>query len=839
MSQDFCNCECCSEIYGDYGDIRTPSCETCAHTICENCWISGSDVDLEDNYELGEENCPFCTGSSTHPEQEAFVGGYLSGLKGGGLTHLTGPLVEPLMRYRYADLDFSFLKSMDDEAAHQLASQRGNLQTGGITDENIFEILEERDGEVIKGILAVDIAKQFIEDPQNMDLSEYRILEVEAAKTLSKYKQSDLGLDGLVELDEVSSKALSAYEGDLSFNGLTNITDSVSEALSSHKGGLFLNQVVEISDNAIEALSKVEKGSNSEMYPNGVLSLEALTHLSEQGAESLSKYKGTLGLEGVRELSDGAAMSFSRHQGDLLLHGIIGLSDKAADSLSTHQGALELNGLSELSDAAAASLSGNQGKLVLDGLTEISDTTAESLSKHQGELWLNGLVELSNAGAEALSKHQGTLWLWGLVEISDAVAKSLANNEGGLNLEGLTEISDTTAESLSKNQGELSLAGLTELSDTAAESLSKHQGELYFGPGLTEISDAAAESLSRHHGLLGLMGLTELSDAAARFLAKHNGDLLLQPKTDYNEGIALSPTGFELLAKLNGEICGTEPAEFLDASARYKDLERIGGPGAWCTDNNPEELTKIKKWTKKAAGLLPEFKGERLDFYSLTEITEAAAEALSTHVGYVGIENVGEISDAALESLSKLNGDLKLSIQELGVNGAKALSNHKHTLILEALQSLSTEAAEELIKHSTPLSVGSYCDDLPLEELSSHQGKLAVGLDHLHVDEAETLVKHQGGHLELGGVTDPEDDVFEILSRYKGDLILDGISELSDAAAVSLSSHRGRLGLQGLQQISAEAIEALEKHQGLIENQQPSDFLNEIYNPENDEEEED
>ncbi len=91
----------------------------------------------------------------------------------------------------------------------------------------------------------------------------------------------------------------------------------------------------------------------------------------------------------------------------------------------------------------------------------------------------------------------------------------------------------------------------------------------------------------------------------------------------------------------------------------------------------------------------------------------------------------------------------------------------------------------------------------------------------------------------MGCVTDPEDDVFEILSRYKGDLILDGISELSDAAAVSLSSHRGRLGLQGLQQISAEAIEALEKHQGLIENQQPSDFLNEIYNPENDEEEED
>ena len=91
----------------------------------------------------------------------------------------------------------------------------------------------------------------------------------------------------------------------------------------------------------------------------------------------------------------------------------------------------------------------------------------------------------------------------------------------------------------------------------------------------------------------------------------------------------------------------------------------------------------------------------------------------------------------------------------------------------------------------------------------------------------------------MGCVTDPEDDVFEILSRYEGDLILDGISELSDAAAVSLSSHRGRLGLKGLQQISNEAIEALGKHQGLIENQQPSDFLNTIYNPENEEEEED
>jgi len=220
--------------------------------------------------------------------------------------------------------------------------------------------------------LTLEVAQRFVDEPDSVDLTEYELLDDDAAEALSKLQGGCLYLFGPEEL-----------------------RDAAAESLSKHVVGLGLSGLKELSDAAAESLSRFE-GMD--------LFLEGLTELSEEVAESLSDFKGhALFLEGLTELSEEVAESLSNFKGcTLFLHGLTELSDVAVESLSSFKGTLGLNGLTELSDAAAASLSEFGGEdLYLYGLTELSDSAAESLSKLPADkLNLNSLSEESRAKLE-------------------------------------------------------------------------------------------------------------------------------------------------------------------------------------------------------------------------------------------------------------------------------------------------------------------------------------------------------------------------------------------------------------------------------------------------------
>jgi hypothetical protein len=338
-------------------------------------------------------------------------------------------------------------------------------------------------------VLTKDLATQWSEDSDSVDLSAYGELSADAGETLAKSEEGSYGLylDGLTTLSPGAAEALAKQQGELALNGLTSISEKAAGALAEHKG---------------------------------VLSLCGLTTLSDKAAEALAKHQGELGLRGVTMLSDAAIAALAKHHGRLILNSLKTLSDAAAGALAKHQGALSLCGLTSLSETAAETLAEHQGKLTLDGLTALSDSAFEALAKHEGGLNLNGLKTLSDTAAEALARYCSDISLDGLPSLSDVVVGALAKHQGELSLWGLTSLTDSEAEVLAKHKGGLNLNGLETLSDSAAAALAEHQGRLLLS-GLKTLSNKAAEALAKHEGRLTLRGLKALTKEAEHCLRSH------------------------------------------------------------------------------------------------------------------------------------------------------------------------------------------------------------------------------------------------------------------------------------------------------------------------------
>ena len=90
---------------------------------------------------------------------------------------------------------------------------------------------------------------------------------------------------------------------------------------------------------------------------------------------------------------------------------------------------------------------------------------------------------------------------------------------------------------------------------------------------------------------------------------------------------------------------------------------------------------------------------------ALTELTDAAADALATHQGgALDLGGLTELSDIAAEAFSRYQGDLNLNgLTALSDAAARALSNHKGGLNLQGVKKLSDAAANALSRHKEEL----------------------------------------------------------------------------------------------------------------------------------------
>lgn len=192
------------------------------------------------------------------------------------------------------------------------------------------------------------IAEQYFKARLSVDLTQFTLLDDEAAEIISKKESCGLDLSGLIEISNKTAVSLSRHKDSLFLNGLVNISESVADALSKLRGPqLYLNGLPHLSDSIADALSKYRKG----------LSLEGITDITAYQAAKLGRVReksvGFLYLGGLTQISDEVASGLSKHKGACLgLSSVKKLSDKSLDCLIKIRGGLDLTGLSECSDSA-------------------------------------------------------------------------------------------------------------------------------------------------------------------------------------------------------------------------------------------------------------------------------------------------------------------------------------------------------------------------------------------------------------------------------------------------------------------------------------------------------
>jgi hypothetical protein len=214
---------------------------------------------------------------------------------------------------------------------------------------------------VSKGkILTKQIAEEFLNNTDSIDLSDFASIEDDAAQVLAQHK------------------------GELRLKGLKMLNDAVAHSLAKHEGTLLLKSVTSLSDPAVEALAQ-HKG---EIWFDWARSL-----LTKQVAEEFLKDNQSVDLTFFAFIENAAAQTVAQHKGELRLNGLKSISDTAAHALAQHEGYLGLDGLTSISDATAHALAHHKGGLSFYRLKSLSHAAASSLAKHEGGLRLSGTAK--------------------------------------------------------------------------------------------------------------------------------------------------------------------------------------------------------------------------------------------------------------------------------------------------------------------------------------------------------------------------------------------------------------------------------------------------------------
>jgi hypothetical protein len=468
-------------------------------------------------------------------------------------------------------------------------------------------------------IIDEELAKAFIDDPDNVDLSEATEITDEAAEILGQCNARDLHVDGLKRLSVVAAGALSKFKGKkLHLNGLCDVSDDVIKALAGKKAGLDLSSLCAISDDVLELLVRGRRK---------FLSL-GLQQLSEEQAKILEFFHGkNLALDSVGEISDTVAESLA------------GLSVKR----------LSLGGLHEFSESVAERLGSLAAKeLTLPGALRISRAALEKLfGAHfrdgSSELLLTGKILLPDYAPE----YPGQIDAYERV-YTESVINGIRMREW-------------LAEDPKYRYPSIDGRVLTLL---AAELLgSSGAAEVYFS-WLQELPDNVAEALEKHTGDLTLE-IVSLTPFAARCLAQRKFRKntpwclrLILDRLETAEAAELARTRYPLEIHMRGASIHINPTVW---TAEQVNSISDGAAEALSNYEGDSLVIGVSQLSDAAAKSLSGYKGQALNLPYLTELSDVAAESLAKHKGELHLASFGdltELSDAAVESLSKHQGKI-------------------------------------------------------------------------------------------------------------------------------------------------------------------------------------
>lgn len=272
------------------------------------------------------------------------------------------------------------------------------------------------------------------------------------------------------------------------------------------------------------------------------------------------------------------------------------------------------------------------------------------------------------------------------------------------NFDALTTLTPEVAEVLVKHEGSMSFNSLTNLTPEAAAVLAKHAPVKQFGyadlrlNGLKTLSPKAAEALAAHQGKVLIYSLEKIdSIPLAQKLARQWGELRLGVRE-------LSPPIAAELAKHRG------------------------------TDEDRTRPGVIFRRQDGAASVL------RLD--NITSLSPETAEALAAHEGVLVLNDLTSLPPAVATSLAKRVGNS----QAVRANGSSLTAKRTGTLVLNGLETLSTESATALSAFTGELVLKAITELTPATAaaLAKHPGRLHLtGLTTLSPETNAALQAHK------------------------------------------------------------------------------------------------
>jgi hypothetical protein len=490
--------------------------------------------------------------------------------------------------------------------------------------------------------LTLEIANQYLANPDSMDLNRFEAIEVDAAK------------------------ALSAHKGDLHLNGLKSLSDDAAIALAKHGRPFSIG-----SDCADE------------------LQLEGLESLSDLTAKVLCRREGHVSLnsEVLPSLSGDVAEILARHNDEWMQIRIAKFCQHSDGPVYYNWDRLDSVDAAEI----LARCSG--GNLCLNNVTVLSADAAEQLARYQGEcIYLNGLEVMSLDVARALTGFRGVVYLKGLPpldvdEIPDECdellelewALAIRDPDFGYKYKLPTLHSESAAEALARTHfGEvLDLNAVKSLSPEAARAIAGGAGSAYLClDGLKTLDVEVADALVHQHVHLSLNGLNKLPVDAAKALARCS---MVSDRVSTEWGM-LSLNGLESLpvevaAALVGH--GNNQSNF-----RWEllSLDRL-------TENDlSAEVARTLVWRNEGCPSICEY----LSLNGLKSLTDEVAQALAGHVGgKLSLNGLTKVSDTAADALGRHKGRVSLD----------SLSHALHRAMLgEPQTTISKEAAASLLR---------------------------------------------------------------------------------------------------------------------------------------------
>ena len=315
-------------------------------------------------------------------------------------------------------------------------------------------------------ILTKEIAENFLEDSESVDLYQF------------------------TRIDDTAAESLSNFEGDLNLCGLTELSDVAAESLSKCKGGLNLSR---------------------------------LTKLNNVAARFMAGRKGRLSL-GIRQINDNLASYFANHVGLLELNQLQSITCDTAKILGKHQGKVNITWRDKFDHASIKIVTQFIGDITFDGISDIPIEVLEALIRERNEQ-ITGkgpdrielhdrfiFVDHSKPTAylpEDLTEDEKDDICYFLVE-------NLFYSRPSINFWEPINVTEKVAAVLSKYKGDLDLSVNDALTVAVANILAQHKGKLTIWldeecydefykqrNGNTSIPYHVVESLAEHPNIHG------------------------------------------------------------------------------------------------------------------------------------------------------------------------------------------------------------------------------------------------------------------------------------------------------------------------------------------------